>query len=447
MKKRAENTKVTSVVKAVSDVDENEAPSVVLRGIVSILRVLIILGLFFYVLYHLTNGFSAEMKTEIVKIYSEPVMIDVSGIVVRDETVINHSAGGAVSYRYENGARISKDAKVAVVYGSASDAETVARVAEIDRNIDFLEELGKNNTISATDGITAARDISGMVLDVSARIANGDFGGAALYSDELVRTFIVKRIALGGGTDSINAQIDSLKAERVGLSKSLSGAVSTVTASVPGYFYDYADGAEGVFDYSRVTSVTPKDYKEAIEKIAVASSDAVGKTVSLPKWYFVCELEKDDCVALKQGNKYSLLFGVNEINIDMDLEAKNTVGEETVLVFSTNRMPDEFDFGRNQDVSIISETVSGYRVPSSALRVVDSTVGVYIRSGNTVKFRVAEVIYESGAYSYISTESEGKTLYAADDDVNNDIYCKGLSLYDNVIIGGSKDLSPGRIVN
>ena len=249
MKKRAENTKVTSVVKAVSDVDENEAPSVVLRGIVSILRVLIILGLFFYVLYHLTNGFSAEMKTEIVKIYSEPVMIDVSGIVVRDETVINHSAGGAVSYRYENGARISKDAKVAVVYGSASDAETVARVAEIDRNIDFLEELGKNNTISATDGITAARDISGMVLDVSARIANGDFGGAALYSDELVRTFIVKRIALGGGTDSINAQIDSLKAERVGLSKSLSGAVSTVTASVPGYFYDYADGAEGVFDY------------------------------------------------------------------------------------------------------------------------------------------------------------------------------------------------------
>ena len=179
----------------------------------------------------------------------------------------------------------------------------------------------------------------------------------------------------------------------------------------------------------------------------MASSDAVGKTVSLPKWYFVCELEKDDCVALKQGNKYSLLFGVNEINIDMDLEAKNTVGEETVLVFSTNRMPDEFDFGRNQDVSIISETVSGYRVPSSALRVVDSTVGVYIRSGNTVKFRVAEVIYESGAYSYISTESEGKTLYAADDDVNNDIYCKGLSLYDNVIIGGSKDLSPGRIVN
>ena len=46
--------------------DEQEkaaGQSLVLRGIIAIFRVILILGLLFYVLYHLTSGFSAEMLT------------------------------------------------------------------------------------------------------------------------------------------------------------------------------------------------------------------------------------------------------------------------------------------------------------------------------------------------------------------------------------------------
>ena len=135
------------------------------------------------------------------------------------------------------------------------------------------------------------------------------------------------------------------------------------------------------------------------------------------------------------------------MNVAMKLEKKNTAGDETVLVFSAKEMQSGFDFSREQKVTVTTDTVSGYRVPSSALRMVDGTVGVYIRSGNTIKFRVCDVIYESGIYTLVNTNTEGVTLYASDEDEENDIYCKGLMLYDNVIVSGAKELYPDRIVN
>ena len=44
-------------------------------------------------------------------------------------------------------------------------------------------------------------------------------------------------------------------------------------------------------------------------------------------------------------------------------------------------------------------------------------------------------------------ESEPTTLYAADDDADNDVYCKGLARYDEVIVSGARDLSPNKHIN
>ena len=78
--------------------------------------------------------------------------------------------------------------------------------------------------------------------------------------------------------------------------------------------------------------------------------------------------------------------------------------------------------------------------------MVDGTVGVYIRSGNTVRFRVADVIYENGADVFVDPDTAGVTLYAGDTDSENDLYCGGLALYDAVIVGGARDLIPEGIV-
>lgn len=426
---------------------KEEKQSLPVRALQSVLRVVLIVGLLFYVLYHVTGGFSAELETETVKLYTEQLTLSASGVIVRSETAVENTTGGVVSYRYENGTRVSKGAKVAVVYGSGDDAATVARVAEIDATIDFLKAAGIDEELTVNDGISAGKQISSLLQSVSDSIARGDLGAVSAVDNSLLEAFLRRGAAIDGDSDSVSRALSSLESERASLAQSLSGVTNTLTAKVTGYFYDYADGAESVFDYDRITSITPEEYEECFAKAQAASGGAAGKIVTQPKWYFVCPLKKEQCTSFKEGKKYDIAFGMSDMTLSMTLDAKNVVGEDAVLVFSTIQMPSGFDFSRVQKVSIVSETVSGYRVPSSALRVVDGTVGVYVRSGNTVMFRTADVIYESGSYSYVSTETEGVTLYATDEDETNDVYCKGLSLYDNVIISGAKELYPDRIVN
>ena len=429
--------------------DEQEkaaGQSLVLRGIIAIFRVILILGLLFYVLYHLTSGFSAEMRTETAKVYNERVMLNTSGIIVRDEFAIENASGGVVSYRYENGTRVNKNAKVATVYGSSNDAATVARAAHIDKTVEFLESVTADEKYTAEDGVAASKNISAKLTEFSDKIGRGDYSAVASEKDALLREFITKDTAIGGDVTA-QEKLDKLKAERTSLEHSLSGTAFAVSASEAGYFYDFADGGEKLFDYDRITSLSPAEYNSALDKLSSVQSTAVGKVVLLPKWYFVINTSKKEAAAFDLNKSYELLFGAGDISLEMLLEAKNSEADETVLVFSSGVMPAGFDFSRCQKVSVVSETVSGYRVPSSALRVVAGVTGVYVRSGNTVKFRVADVIYESSAYSFVSVDTESKTLFASDDDMTNDIFCKGLSLYDNVIVSGAKDLTPDKIVN
>ncbi len=418
----------------------------VVRFLLALLRGVLLLGLLFYVLYHLTGGFSAEMKTQTVRLSSEEQLLSAVGTVVRAEVPIEAPASGVVSYHFADGEKVKANAKVAMVYSGYAEGDTVARIAELDRAIDLLEEAGIDGDTHVSDGVAAEHAIKEQLLALSEQIGRGDFSGAAQDADRLHATMIRRDAILAESADSTRATLSALRAERESLAASLLGGSTAVRTSRAGYFYSYADGAELLFDYVNIEALTPQAYRVKLSAMQTASSVAIGKIVLGPRWYLLCPVHADAAATLQTGRAYTLLFA-DGMRLSMTLAAKNTGEGEALLVFSTQQMPEGFDFDRTQKVSIVTGTVSGYRLPASALRLVDGKVGVYIRSGNTVKFRLVEVAHESGAYVFVRTDTEGQTLYAADDDPANDIYCKGLSLYDNVIVSGARELFPDRIVN
>lgn len=424
-----------------------EKQNTFVQMLLSALRIALIAGLIIYVLYHLTGGFSAEMKTETVRIYNEEVSVNVTGAVVRSEKVVENSLLGVVNYRFANGERVGVNSEVATVYSEGQNAETIGRIAELDKSIELLDGFDFDEEISVSDGIAAGHEISDRLFNVSYSLGRGDFAAVLDNKEPILKSQITRSIALGDGGEAAKGTLSELRSERSTLVSSLGGQSSTVRTKYSGYFYDSVDGGEDAFDYASVKELTPSSYRECMQNVGESDPLAVGKIVTSPRWYFACPVKTSEAANLKVGKKYDIDFAESDMRIQMTLDAKNEEGDELLLVFTTNVIPSGFDFGRVQKASIVKETVSGYRVPSSSLRVVDSTVGVYIRSGNTVKFRVADVIYESGAYSFVSTDTEGKTLYADDADAENDVYCKGLSLYDNVIVSGAKELTPDRIVN
>ncbi len=414
------------------------------RFLLALLKILLVAGLVFYILYHLTNGFSSELRTVSAVASEERVTLELTGTIVRDETVIE-AGNGAISYQFRDGERVKIGARVAILYSGYADAASVERLAELDRAIAQLEAVDTDSDTTVADGIAAESQAMELLLAVSEARSRGELYEASAHAETLLAALSRRNSILAGG-EGVSAKLASLKSERERVALSLSGGSTSVRAPLAGYFYSSTDGYENHIAYDAVETLTPSAYREALTAPPSALG-TLGKIVRLPKWYLVCETDKETGAALSTGKNYTLLFSGGRAEISMRLEAVNTDESGALLIFSTQRMPEDFDFARTQHVELVTDTVFGYKIPASALRLVDGSVGVYIRSGNTIKFRLADVIYESGSSVFVSMSTEGKTLYADDDDPANDLYCSGLALYDNVIISGARELFPDKIVN
>jgi len=417
----------------------------VLRVLLSIGRVLLVLGLFFYLAYHLTGGFANEMRTETVTISKEEIALASVGTIVRDEATVYSDLTGVISYRFADGERVAVHAKVATVYSGTSDAETVARIAVLDRAIDLLEaaEIDENTTVS--DGTAADRTVGRTVGTLAEQIARGAYGKTADSADTLLTALVRRDTILAEGSAAAGERLAALRSERAALADALGGS-ALIYAPEAGYFYTHADGGETAFDFAGATALSAAEYRLKLSAMSAPPANAVGKIVRLPKWYLLCPVENAQAQPLRAGKNYAVDFSAEGMRLTMQLAAKNEGESETLLVFTSQEMPADFAFDRTVKVSVITDTVEGYRLPASALRVVDGTVGVYIRTGNKVQFRAADVFFENGSHVFVDPKTEGVTLYASDGDDTNDVYCKGLSLHDAVIVSGAKDLTPEGIV-
>ena len=109
---------------------------------------------------------------------------------------------------------------------------------------------------------------------------------------------------------------------------------------------------------------------------------------------------------------------------------RGSKGEEAAVVFSCENMNSELAGMRNISFNIINKTYSGLRVSSKALRVKGKTKGVYVLSGQEVKFRKVTVLYSGESFIICQKETDG-------DD--------RLKLYDEVVTEG-KNLYDGKVV-
>ena len=419
-----------------------------LRILSAALRILLVVGIIVYVLYHLTGGFAEEMKTQTVRLVTEERTLSLSGTVIQSAIPVSVEEYSVVGYNYADGARVKSGAKIAGLYGAGADSAAVARIAELDGMIDRLQAAQIDRETTVADGVQAAAKAHDMALQLSEVLARGAYGEVKTLAADLSFTMARRNMILDGD-GSIAAQLENLENERARLSASLPGGSRALYAPCAGYFFRTSDGMEDLFDYDTVPSLTPELYRAALSGAVQDTSFRVGRMVCLPKWYFVAVLEVQSASEMHVGNRYPVTFSADGIRVEMLLSARNKSadGSEVLLVFSTQEMPNGFDFARNQQASVVVETISGYRFPASALRIVDEHIGVYVRSGNRIKFRICEPIYESGAFVYVSANTEGVTLFETDEDETNDVYCAGISLYDDVIVGGAHALYPGEIVN
>ena len=85
---------------------------------------------------------------------------------------------------------------------------------------------------------------------------------------------------------------------------------------------------------------------------------------------------------------------------------------------------------RTGNIAIVKDEYEGIRVPSTALRVVDSVTGVYVVSGMEAKFVAIDIIHSTEDYSICAPNTSDSSKLRLYDE----IIVKGKNLYDGKII-------------
>lgn len=408
--------------------------------IIKIISVLLSVFIILYVVTQAVSFFYSPYDTETVFETTINNSIHTSGLVIRNESVINQKKQGVLSYQIPNGSKVSKNSIIAMRYASEQDMMTQAKIESITKEINMLTEAQKKGaTAGATlDSITTQLNETYLQL-------MGDLNHLALdkledYKLNIQELISKKHIVIGKQAD-YNAKIAALQAEQKELQSSIQSKPTSVTAENSGYFAQTVDGYEEQFLCADANSVSVDTLNQLItqkkEMDANKSEDTyIGKLIDSFEWKLVALVNKTDVTSIKAGNSVRLIFhayGDTEYEATVDYVDFDKDREQNTVVLSCNIMDNNITRMRVEDVEIAKSSITGIKVPKKAVRYENGEIGAYEKIRQKLYFRKIDKLYETEDYiisKIHENNSDHEYVHQYDD-----LVIKGKDLYDQKPVG------------
>lgn len=386
-----------------------------------------------YALYHLIGLFDGELSTFAAGVTTERTTLSYDGYFFRDETVLYADNGGVSDYAVADGTKVSRGQTLATVY--AGDAELQSKLERMDREIALLEE-SMNGLSESTDPAEVKAAVSDSYGTLIKMLASGESGGLSGEIDKLLTGLNQMDMLWQGEDSSASKTLADLRAEREELLASCGNGV-TYAAKQSGYFYSSADGFEESFSTAALENLTGESFFDLIASSPKSTSDAYGKISYTSEWYLVLSVDLAEQRHFEVGTTYDALFEENgKTTLPLTVEKIVEASEHgaALIVFSCDRLPEDFVLARCQSVRITVEAKSGIYVPKDCVKKQDGMRGVYVLRGSVVYFKQIDILYE------------GRDYYLVKDGLEGDEEVEYLQVNDLIILNG-KQLFDGMVVN
>jgi len=406
----------------------------------------LLVGICAYLILQLTLGIGEVVDVEHTSYITVQDSLRLDAYVFRDETPLYSGTSGTNCFLVEDGERVSKGTPVAITYADETDASVQERITRINRMIRILEQSNLEDGAQTTDLAVLDQRIDLLTVELLREVAGGDLS-KALRSEEALWIEMNRRQALLDSNHDYTTQINLLKQERADLERSLRGRSVKVNAPEAGYFYGAVDGYETVFTMDALENLTVGGFLQLASSSADnrVLTESCGKMVHSSAWYIAVATDKRTASAYREGKSYDVLFPYSGgLTLSMNLERKITQTDldKVVLVFESKELPESFDYSRTQTVQLVTETYSGIRVSTNALRILDGVTGCYVLDGTHVVFKKADILYRNEEFvvcnvpfNSIKNNRDDKAFISAE----------YISLYDTVITSG-EDLYVGKVL-
>ncbi len=386
--------------------------------------------------------------TETAYITSYTDQVQLQGIAIKSEQVVENIQAGVVSYQVSGAQKVTAGATVATIYPTNGDLLLGKEIEQAEQKLEILTELQSHGTdiyINAQQVITDLQDTQVAFADA---VQQDDFVLANQVELELFSLLIQQELIVDQSFD-LTAQIDAVNQEIATLQGQFTGQGQVVTVSEAGYFTSEVDGYETLVTPEMVQNLddfTAAELTTLLSRAVQAPSGTIGKLIDSSEWYFLGFFDAKEMERVVPKTEITIRFPDNA-----DSGVKVTVQEvlyeegddKAIVLLKSNNMNTKIVDVRQENPTLIFSESQGIRVPKEALRIVEqeekdengdtkivAVPGVYVAIGKLVAFRKVDILYEGD--NYVVTDI-------------NDSDPAYLQIYDEIILEGS-DLYDGKSI-
>lgn len=384
-----------------------------------------------YIIYQCVLLSKADMETQFALMETVYNTIDAECFVIRDEQFIKNNAEGTVVSFAKNGERVAKGDTVSMVFDSSDDAVSYLKISELEKSISHFEELSGQANFQTMNISSLDKKIDNELVDFleyrDSKKYNSAIQSAEVFRDSLTG----KQIATGSSLD-FSKKLATLEKELATLKKA-KYEYTEVASEESGYFISGADGYESALDFDKIDNLSADMVTDAIKsEPATVQENVVGRVVGSFTWYITCVVDTEDTVNLSYDEPVYVNFpyrGVEHLPVTLH-KIGDRSGDKTLLILSCNLMNESLADIRIEDIQIITQSYTGYKISNSAIRTVDGVKGVYVVRGNLLGFRKIHILYSTDSFTIVDNP-DGDSGYIK---LYDKVVTKGVELYDNKLV-------------
>ena len=400
----------------------------VLQKICIVLLALVVL---IYIGYQGYMRINDPYTTEIVFRYSVSDSLSADGIILRDEYLLKSAEGMAVGYLFEDGERVAKNATVARLYNSKSDIADRDIIERLEADVELLEQSAKASSDYYTNAEAITKQIISKLISYS-NVCESQFVQDISVTKNSFLLSLNKRLSTLDKNADYKTALNETKALLNEYKQKQGSAVSSIRTPQAGYFVGRVDGYEGVLTTDGYMDRSLDEYLDLISnKVTAQPGEVVGKIITEPHWYLAIEVPVTVADSFYVGRVLDVDFPFSTIETVEATVKESMISRESdkmIVFLESSAMSENLAVTRTCTVQIKFRTITGLRLNSKAIRFNENNEqGVYIISGEQIKFKKINIIYEGNGFcltEYNDSDSEYLQFY-------DEVVVEGKALYDS----------------
>lgn len=384
----------------------------------------VLIAYFSYQLYLFVDK-PYDTETAVLSDYS--LDVNFNGYFVRDEKVVPVDKQGVVSYKYEDGQKVTSTTKVAEFYKSEQDIVNVKQIEKYNAMISMLEDNQSEGSIKGARIDLVVSQVEQNQIEYISMIDEKNFSDINTplnnFSNYLNKLQVVKN----QGVD-YDKTIKSLEEKVKNISKSENAVIGSAKSPGSGYFSSHIDGLESKFTVDSLKDMSYDTLSKNLKANVKTESPKVGKLVSSNEWYYVTSIDAKRAKGFYVGQPVSVKF-LSNINQEVKTNVHDIIydegGKKAVMIFESDILSEDIINARFAKATIVTSKYKGVAVSKDTVRFKDGEKGVYILVAGMPVFKKIDTLYEDD--DIIISRSTADQAYLSQYD---QVIVKGKNLYE-----------------